>query len=139
MIDFKIHKLNLPEDKDWKRYQSFLPNNVKNVPGVYFFFDKDLKLIYIGKAQNLRSRIGQHVSKYTERRWDPEQNDDEYNNAKAISKLPLGIVEYYAFIEEESRLVGITESIFVRILKPKHNIKKPRECWEEAQNGKETS
>lgn len=51
-----------PAPIDWKRYgfdREFLLN-VPPVPGTYRFFDRDDKLIYVGKAKNLSRRIGSY-------------------------------------------------------------------------------
>lgn len=43
-------------------------NQIKKIPtktsGVYFFFNKNKKLVYIGTALNIRNRIQQHKRKY---------------------------------------------------------------------------
>ena len=37
--------------------QSYRPNNLPSDPGVYRFFDKDEKVIYVGKAKNIKNRL----------------------------------------------------------------------------------
>jgi len=37
--------------------QSYRPNNLPTDPGVYRFFDKDEKVIYVGKAKNIKNRL----------------------------------------------------------------------------------
>lgn len=37
--------------------QSYRPSNLPSDPGVYRFFDKDEKVIYVGKAKNLKNRL----------------------------------------------------------------------------------
>ncbi|MDR3643408.1 MAG: excinuclease ABC subunit UvrC [Candidatus Doudnabacteria bacterium] len=41
--------------------------DVPKSPGVYQFLDKDGKVLYVGKAKNLRSRVGQYFSGHDER------------------------------------------------------------------------
>jgi len=40
--------------------QSFRPSNLPTDPGVYRFFDKDEKVIYVGKAKNIKSRLSSY-------------------------------------------------------------------------------
>jgi excinuclease ABC subunit C len=40
--------------------QSYRPSNLPTAPGVYRFFDKDEKVIYVGKAKNLKNRINSY-------------------------------------------------------------------------------
>ncbi|MDA3030696.1 MAG: excinuclease ABC subunit UvrC, partial [Actinomycetota bacterium] len=37
--------------------QSYRPSNLPSNPGVYRFFDKDEKVIYVGKAKNIKNRL----------------------------------------------------------------------------------
>ena len=37
--------------------QSYRPTNLPTDPGVYRFFDKDEKVIYVGKAKNIKNFI----------------------------------------------------------------------------------
>lgn len=37
-------------------------NTLPNVPGVYFFYDKDDQLIYVGKSINIKKRVQQHFA-----------------------------------------------------------------------------
>jgi excinuclease ABC subunit C len=40
--------------------QSYRPSNLPTDPGVYRFFDKDEKVIYVGKAKNIKSRLSSY-------------------------------------------------------------------------------
>jgi len=42
---------------------SYRPSNLPTDPGVYRFFDKDDKVIYVGKAKNLKNRINSYFGK----------------------------------------------------------------------------
>lgn len=39
---------------------SYRPSNIPEQPGVYRFFNKDEKVIYVGKALNLKNRLGNY-------------------------------------------------------------------------------
>ena len=40
--------------------KSYRPTNLPNDPGVYRFFDKDDKVIYVGKAKNIKNRLNSY-------------------------------------------------------------------------------
>ena len=40
--------------------QSYRPTNLPTDPGVYRFFDKDEKIIYVGKAKNIKNRLNSY-------------------------------------------------------------------------------
>ena len=40
--------------------QSYRPTNLPTDPGVYRFFDKDEKVIYVGKAKNMKNRLNSY-------------------------------------------------------------------------------
>lgn len=40
--------------------QSYRPSNLPSDPGVYRFFDKDDKVIYVGKAKNIKNRLNSY-------------------------------------------------------------------------------
>ena len=42
--------------------KNYLPK-VSNVPGVYFMYDKNKTILYIGKAKNLSKRISSYTKK----------------------------------------------------------------------------
>lgn len=44
-------------------YSAVIPNGMS---GIYFFYDENNKLLYIGKALNIRNRINQHNSYFSE-------------------------------------------------------------------------
>ena len=43
--------------------QSYRPSNLPSDPGVYRFFDKDEKVIYVGKAKNIKNRLNTYFGK----------------------------------------------------------------------------
>jgi len=83
--------------------------NIPNSPGCYKYFDKNGRLIYIGKAKNLKKRVSSYFNK----------------NHKDI-KTPV-LVENIADIKWEttgSEIEAlILESLLIKKFKPKFNIK----------------
>ena len=57
-IELKSH-LNVIEEKDMKIIQEKLKHLPTN-PGVYVMLDSDGKIIYVGKAKNLKNRVRQY-------------------------------------------------------------------------------
>jgi len=43
--------------------QSYRPTNLPTDPGVYRFFDKDEKVIYVGKAKNIKNRLNSYFGR----------------------------------------------------------------------------
>ncbi|HRC33815.1 MAG TPA: GIY-YIG nuclease family protein, partial [Bacteroidia bacterium] len=64
-------------------------------PGVYYFYDKDGKIIYIGKAKNLRKRVASHFSNNSPRK----RKQDFIKNITNIS-FKLCTTELMAIILE---------------------------------------
>nr|MBK9650779.1 GIY-YIG nuclease family protein [Bacteroidota bacterium] len=64
-------------------------------PGVYYFYDKDGKIIYIGKAKNLRKRVASHFSNNSPRK----RKQDFIKNITNIS-FTLCTTELMAIILE---------------------------------------
>lgn len=51
------------------------PEVYKNLPetiGIYYFFNKDNEIIYIGKSKNIKKRVGQHLRTNLKRKKDME-------------------------------------------------------------------
>ena len=49
---------------------SFKPENIPAEPGVYRFYDKDDQILYVGKALNLKNRLGSYFQEYLPERTD---------------------------------------------------------------------
>lgn len=92
-----------------------IPNSIKlknnalpHCPGVYFYFDKDNRLLYVGKATSLKSRVGSYFSS---KRLDPR-----------ISEMVSHIVRI-DYIETPSVLEALVlEANQIKAKKPKYNI-----------------
>ena len=59
--------------------------SLPNEPGVYLFHDKDSKIIYIGKAKNLRKRVNQYFLKTSYK--DPYYEEKIHELVKNIANL----------------------------------------------------
>jgi len=77
-------------------------------PGVYLFRDENGKVVYVGKANNLRSRVGSHFSNPVTR--------GAYEMVDAIDS-----VEFILVSSEAEAL--LTEQGFIKQYKPRFNIR----------------
>ena len=87
--------------------KNYLPK-VSNVPGVYFMYDKNKTILYIGKAKNLSKRISSYANKK--------------NMSVRIQRMVSHInsIDYITTDHEASAL--ILEANMIKKYKPKYNI-----------------
>ncbi len=81
-----------------------LPDN----PGVYQYFDRDGKIIYIGKAKNLRKRVSSYFLK-----------NHEYGKTKVLVGKITDIADIVVDSEEDALLL---ENNLIKKYQPKYNI-----------------
>lgn len=81
-----------------------LPDN----PGVYQYFDRDGKIIYIGKAKNLRKRVSSYFLK-----------NHEYGKTKVLVGKITDIAHIVVDSEEDALLL---ENNLIKKYQPKYNI-----------------
>ncbi|WP_276883687.1 excinuclease ABC subunit UvrC [Campylobacter cuniculorum] len=102
-------------DEDLKKH---LENQLKNLPlsaGVYQYFDKENKLLYVGKAKNLKNRIRSYFS------FSPKFGVNP-NNSLRIQKM-ISQTAHLEFITTNSEADAlILENSFIKQLRPKYNI-----------------
>ncbi len=117
MIIKEIIKLTPTKENNFSK----IDKNIPSYSGIYFIYNENFELIYIGKAKNIRLRILQHSSDKTPREGD----GSNYTQLGLIgSKIPLGESKYYSYIlieDEEER--DLKELILINILQPKYNSK----------------
>ncbi len=88
-----------------KSFLRSLPNN----PGVYIMMDKNKKIIYVGKAKNLKNRVNQYFVKNS-------------NHTKKVL-LMVQSVEYIEYILTNSEAEALNlECSLIKKNKPKYNI-----------------
>ncbi len=88
-----------------------LKTQVKNIPskpGVYFFRNKNKKVLYIGKAKNLKARVKSYFGKKNKR-------------AKAQLITSKATTIDYLIVNDEVEAL-ITESNMIKEYKPKYNV-----------------
>lgn len=105
--------LSLKNTKLWYIYDmSDLKGKLKNLPkksGVYFFRNRERKIIYVGKAVNLKNRVGSYFQRV---------EDKDIKTRKLVSNI-LDV----EWVETNSEIGAlILESEMIKRYKPKYNI-----------------
>lgn len=95
----------MTENDEIKFYLEGLPNN----PGIYKFIDKNGDIIYIGKAKNIKKRVGNYFVK------SKSQNNKIHVLVKNISKIE------YTIVENESDAL-LLENNLIKEFQPKYNV-----------------
>ena len=89
--------------------------NLPSCAGVYQYFDNTGKLLYVGKAKNLKNRVKSYW------RFIPEFKPNEAQSSRIIKMLyEANRLEYIVVETEEDAL--ILENSLIKQLKPKYNI-----------------
>ena len=81
-----------------------LPDN----PGVYQYYDKDGKILYVGKAKNLKKRVASYFTK----------SHDNYKTAVLVKKI-VEIKHIVVLTEQDALLL---ENNLIKKLQPRYNI-----------------
>ncbi|WP_338377561.1 excinuclease ABC subunit UvrC [uncultured Flavobacterium sp.] len=81
-----------------------LPNN----PGVYQYFDKDDKIIYVGKAKNIKKRVSSYFTK----------KHDNYKTSVLVKKIAS--IKHIVVATESDAL--LLENNLIKKLQPRYNI-----------------
>ena len=89
--------------------------SLPTLPGVYQYFDKNGKLLYIGKAKNLKNRVKSYF------RFTPTLHPNP-NLSKRIYKMISEAVDLKYIVVENENDALILENSLIKQLKPKYNI-----------------
>ncbi|MBT4121427.1 excinuclease ABC subunit UvrC [bacterium] len=84
-------------------------NKIPTKPGIYKFYDKSRKLLYIGKAKNLKSRVKSYFAK-----------SSDLSPAKEIMVSNIKKIEFTIVNNEKEAL--LLESSLIKKYKPMYNI-----------------
>ncbi len=89
--------------------------NLPSTPGIYQYFDTNGKLLYIGKAKNLKNRVKSYW------RFTPDFRANHSQSPRILMMLnEAARIEYILVETEEDAL--ILENSLIKQLKPKYNI-----------------
>ncbi len=89
--------------------------NLPNSAGVYQYFDKNSRLLYVGKAKNLKNRIKSYW------RFTPEFRINETQGIRIIKMLEQAVKVDYIVVDNEADAL-ILENSLIKQLNPKYNI-----------------
>jgi len=98
-------------------YQEIL-KTIKNIPnqaGVYQYFDKNSRLLYVGKAKNIKSRLKSYW------RFTPDFHPNPTLGPRILRMLSQSVRVEYILVETEEDAL-ILENSLIKQLKPKYNI-----------------
>ncbi|CAA6822671.1 MAG: Excinuclease ABC subunit C [uncultured Sulfurovum sp.] len=91
---------------------------IQNLPtesGVYQYFDKDNKLLYVGKAKNLKNRVKSYW------RFTPKLHANPKQSLRILRMLEQAVKVEYIVVENEDDAL-ILENSLIKQLNPKYNI-----------------
>jgi len=89
--------------------------NLPSCAGVYQYFDASGKLLYVGKAKNLKNRVKNYW------RFSPEFRPNPTQSSRIIKMLYEASRLEYIVVETEDDAL-ILENSLIKQLKPKYNI-----------------
>ena len=107
----------MPESRELM-YTDPIRTTIRNLPvtpGVYQYFDKTGKLLYVGKAKNLKNRVKSYW------RFTPEFKPNTSQSQRIIKMLSEAASLNYMVVETEEDAL-ILENSLIKQLKPKYNI-----------------
>jgi excinuclease ABC subunit C len=89
--------------------------NLPDAAGVYQYFDPQGKLLYVGKAKNLKNRVKSYW------RFTPEFKPNPTLSTRILKMLHEAMTLEYIVVESEEDAL-ILENSLIKQLKPKYNI-----------------
>jgi excinuclease ABC subunit C len=98
------------------KQSSYLSGVLKEQEGVYFLFNKNNKLLYIGYSKDLKGRIKGHINGHT--------NASKFY--KSVYKVSVIYTESFNAIRNKYKNIYDIEYFFIDQLKPKYNIIKSK-------------
>ncbi len=90
-------------------YLKLLVSALPNQPGIYQYFDSTGKIIYVGKAKNLKNRVSSYFSK------------SQHNRKTEL--LVRNIVEIKHMVVETEQDALLLENNLIKKYQPRYNIR----------------
>lgn len=90
----------------YNKYRNFY---IPKLPGIYIYYNKDMEVMYIGKATDLSARYNNHNSQY----------ESKVNMAKKVNN---DNIKFYSYaICESVKHAELMEMIYMNLFNPKLN------------------
>lgn len=89
--------------------------NLPNQAGVYQYFDKDNRLLYVGKAKNLKNRVKSYWH------FTPKLHPNPKQSLRILRMLEQAVRVEYIVVDSEADAL-ILENSLIKQLNPKYNI-----------------
>ncbi len=96
------------EQKRFNQDLTSIIHNLPNKPGIYQYYDKNQKIIYIGKAKNLKKRVSSYFTK----------NHDSYK----LKILVRNIFDIKHIVLENESDALLLENNLIKKYQPKYNV-----------------
>ena len=100
------------------KQQNSIQTNIQALPnqaGVYQYFDKEDKLLYVGKAKNLKNRVKSYW------RFTPKLHPNPKQGLRILRMLAQAVKLDYIVVDNEADAL-ILENSLIKQLNPKYNI-----------------
>jgi len=89
--------------------------NLPDTPGIYQYLDKNGKLLYVGKAKSLKSRVKSYW------RFTPHLHPNPAQSPRILKMLSEAVTLEYIVVDSEEDAL-ILENSLIKQLNPKYNI-----------------
>lgn len=126
MIIKKLIYLSPSKENNFAKIDKSIPQE----GGIYFLYDSELELIYIGQTQNIRRRILEHTTDNENSRL--QSDDPDFILAYGYTTcLPFGSVKFYScIVEQDKSKRTMMELFFLESIKTRFNLCDKRKAIE---------
>lgn len=96
------------QNRDYKQHLSTLVSSLPETPGIYQYFDDNDKIIYVGKAKNLKRRVSSYFNK------------DHKSNKTTVLVRRIRNLKYIVVNSEQDAL--LLENNLIKEHQPRYNV-----------------
>lgn len=103
-----MSKENINKKDDYKLHLSTIVGSLPETPGIYQYFDENDKIIYVGKAKNLKKRVSSYFNK------------DHKSNKTTVLVRRIRNIKYIIVNSEQDAL--LLENNLIKEHQPRYNV-----------------
>lgn len=103
-----MSKENINKKDDYKLHLSTIVSSLPETPGIYQYFDDNDKIIYVGKAKNLKKRVSSYFNK------------DHKSNKTTVLVRRIRNIKYIIVNSEQDAL--LLENNLIKEHQPRYNV-----------------